>query len=223
MTGLATLGEDPQNFMFKFPGLLRNAEVLEKAAGGRGLLTIDPERDGIVRRVPMILLAQGTTMPSLSFEMLRLVTGTDTIFIKSDEAGIKSIGVKGFQIPTDLNGQLWVHFARHDPSIYVSAADVLDGSVAPEKIKGKLVLIGTSAAGLNDLKTTPVDPVMPGVEIHAQVLESRADACGAGAAELRPGARISCRADSRTSGDRVRAEIRDRSRWSSSARCSPRF
>jgi len=49
---------------------------------------------------------------------------------------------------------------------------VLEGTVPPEKIKGQLVLIGTSAAGLNDIKTTPVDPAMPGVEIHAQVLES---------------------------------------------------
>src|ERR1700716_313326 len=120
----------------------------------------------------MIMQAQGTIMPSLSFEMLRVVTGTDTIFIKTDQAGIKSLGVKGFQIPTDLNGQLWIHFARRDPSLLVSAADVLEGKVAPEKIKGKLVLVGTSAAGLNDLKTTPVDPAMPGVEIHAQVLES---------------------------------------------------
>ena len=97
VTGLATLGEDPRKFMFKLPGLLRNTEVLEKAAGGRGLLTINPERDGIVRRVPMIMEVQGTVMPSLSFEMLRLVTGTDTIFIKTDQAGIKSVGVKGFQ------------------------------------------------------------------------------------------------------------------------------
>src|SRR5471032_1225791 len=168
VTGLAMLGEDPHWFMFNFPGLLRNTPVLEKAAGGRGLLTINPERDGIIRRVPMIMQAQGTTMPSLSFEMLRVVTGTDTIFIKTDKAGIVSLGVKGFQIPTDLNGQLWVHFARRDPSIYVSATDVLEGRVPAEKIKGKLVLVGTSAAGLNDLKTTPVDPAMPGVEIHAQ-------------------------------------------------------
>jgi len=173
VTGLAMLGEDPQRFMFKFPGLLRNTPVLEHAAGGRGLLTINPERDGIIRRVPMIMLAQGITMPSLSFEMLRLVTGTDTILIKTDQAGIKSLGVKGFQIPTDVNGQLWVHFARRDPSrIYVSAVDLLEGNAAPEKINGKLILIGTSAAGLNDIKTTPVDRAMPGVEIHAQVLEA---------------------------------------------------
>jgi adenylate cyclase len=173
VTGLAMLGGDPQKFMFKLPGLLRNTEVLEKAAGGRGLITINPERDGIVRRVPMIMEVQGTTMPSLSFELLRLVTGTDTIIIRTDqEAGIKSIAVKGFEVPTDRNGQLWIHFSHSDPSIYVSAADVLDGSAAPEKIKGKLVLVGTSAVGLNDIKTTPVDPAMPGVEIHAQVLES---------------------------------------------------
>src|SRR6202163_153599 len=172
VTGLAMLGEDPQRFMFNFPGLLRNTPVLEKAAGGRGLLTINPERDGIVRRVPMIMHAQGTTMPSLSFEMLRVVTGTDTIFIKNDRAGITSVGVKGFQVPTDRNGQLWVHFAHRDPTLYVSALDVLEGHVPPEKIKGKLVLVGTSAVGLNDIKTTPVSAAMPGVEIHAQVLEA---------------------------------------------------
>jgi adenylate cyclase len=172
VTGLAMLGGEPQRFMFDFPGLLRNTQVLEKAAGGRGLLTINPERDGIVRRVPMIMLAQGATMPSLSFEMLRLATGTDTIFIKSDAAGIKSVAVKGFEVPTDRNGQLWVHFARYDPSLYVPAVDVLEGRVAPEKIARKLVLIGTSAVGLNDIKTTPVSAAMPGVEIHAQVLEA---------------------------------------------------
>jgi adenylate cyclase len=172
VTGMAMLGGDPQRFMFNFPGLLRNTHVLESAAGGHGLLTINPERDGIVRRVPMIMLAQGETMPSLSFEMLRLATGTDTIFIKSDVVGIKSVAVKGFEVPTDRNGQLWVHFARYDPSLYVPAVDVLEGRVAPERIARKLVLIGTSAVGLNDIKTTPVSAAMPGVEIHAQVLEA---------------------------------------------------
>src|SRR5258708_2112923 len=139
LTGLAMLGEEPQPFMLEWPGLLRNVPLLEAAAAGRGLFTIWPERDGIVRRVPVMMLAQGATMPSLSFEMLRVATGTDTIFIKSDQAGIKSIGVKGFQIPTDRNGQLWVHFAHHDPKILVSALDVIEGKVAPEKIKGQLV------------------------------------------------------------------------------------
>jgi len=172
VTGLAMLGEEPQRFMFDFPGLLRNTPVLEHAAAGRGLFTIQPERDGIVRRVPMIMLAQGQTMPSLTFEMLRVATGSGTILIKAEKAGIKSLGVKSFQLPTDGNGQLWIHYALNDPSLYVPAINVLEHTVAPDKIAGKLVLIGTSAVGLNDIKTTPVSRAMPGVEIHAQVLES---------------------------------------------------
>jgi adenylate cyclase len=171
-TGLAMLGGAPQPFLLNFPGLLRNIPVLESAAAGRGLFSIRNERDGIVRRVPMIMQAQGTTMPSLSFEMLRVATGTDTILVKSDPAGVKSVSVKGFEVPTDRNGQLWVRFARRDPTIYISAADVLDGLVAPDNISRRLVLIGTSAAGLNDVRTTPLDRALPGVEIHAQVLES---------------------------------------------------
>ncbi len=172
VTGIAMLGEEPQRFMFDFPGLLRNVPVLEHAAAGRGLFTIRPERDGIIRRVPMIMQAQGQTMPSLTFEILRVASGSGTILIKAEKAGIKSIGVKGFQIPTDHNGQLWIHYARNDASIYVPAVNVLEKNVAPDMIAGKLVLIGTSAVGLNDIKTTPVSRAMPGVEIHAQVLES---------------------------------------------------
>jgi adenylate cyclase len=120
----------------------------------------------------MIMLAQGQTMPSLSFEMLRVAAGSGTILIKSEKTGIKSLGIKGFQLPTDGNGQLWVHYARQDPSLYVPVTNVLEKTVAPEMIAGKLVLIGTSAVGLNDIKTTPVSQNMPGVEIHAQILES---------------------------------------------------
>src|SRR3981081_2183253 len=82
VTGFAMRGEDPVaflshfcgslRFMYQFAGLLRNVQVLEDAAAGRGLFTIRPERDGIVRRVPMIMIAQGVTMPSLTFEMLRV-------------------------------------------------------------------------------------------------------------------------------------------------------
>lgn len=172
VTGLAMRGEEPQRFLLDFPGLLRNVPVLEAAAAGRGLLTVRTERDGIVRRVPMLMLAQGATMPSLSFEMLRVASGSGTILTKTEKAGLQSVGVKGFEVPTDNNGQIWVHFAHPDPSIYVSALDVLEGRADPDKLSQKLVLVGTSAVGLLDVKTTPVDPVMPGVEIHAQVLES---------------------------------------------------
>ncbi|MDE2470081.1 MAG: adenylate/guanylate cyclase domain-containing protein [Bradyrhizobium sp.] len=173
-TGIATLGGDPTHYFLNFNGLLRNVRVLETAAAGRGLFTIEPERDGIVRRVPMMLRAQGMTLPSLSFEILRVLTGTPTIMVKAEPTGpVKSVMLRGANIPTDYNAQLWIHFAKHDPSIYVSASDVIEGNVPPEKINHKIVLIGTSAVGLNDNKTTPAERrQMPGVEIHAQVIEA---------------------------------------------------
>jgi adenylate cyclase len=170
--GVAALGGDPKSFVFSFPGLLQNVPILESAATGRGLFSIRTERDGIVRRVPMVMQAQGNIMPSLSFEMLRVATGNSTILVRMDQAGIKSVALPGFEVPTDRNGQLWVHFAPHDQARYVSAVDVLEGRVPADRFSRRLVIIGTSAAGLLDLKTTPNDPTMPGVEIHAQVLES---------------------------------------------------
>ena len=129
-TGLAMLGGEPQPFLFNFPGLLRNIPVLEAAAGGRGLVTIRTERDGIVRRVPMIMLAQGTTMPSLSFEMLRVATGTDTIFVKSDprrrQIRCRSRALR-FRPTATANCGCILPVTIHRS--IVSAADVLDGLV----------------------------------------------------------------------------------------------
>jgi adenylate cyclase len=68
--------------------------------------------------------------------------------------------------------QLWIQFAPHDQAPYVSAVDILEGRVPADRVAQRLVIIGTSAAGLLDLKTTPIDPTMPGVEVHAQILEN---------------------------------------------------
>jgi adenylate cyclase len=171
-TGFAIRGPDPSRFLVTFPGLLRNVLPIEEAAAGRGLFSIRPERDGIVRRVPVIMIAQGTMVPSLSIEMLRVVTRSGAILVRADDAGVQSVAVPGLQVPADRNGQFWVHFNRHDRGRYVAAKDVLRGGVPPERIRGKLVLVGTSAIGLLDIKTTPNEAAMPGVEVHAQILES---------------------------------------------------
>ena len=147
--------------------------VLEHAAAGRGLFTIKPERDGIVRRVPMIMQAQGQTMPSLSFEMLRVATGSGTILIKAEKAGIKSIARQGLRdSDRPQRPALGSLSPATIPRSMFRRSTCWRRRVAPDMIAGKLVLIGTSAVGLNDIKTTPVSPAMPGVEIHAQVLES---------------------------------------------------
>ena len=171
-TGFAVRGPDARPYLVTFAGLLRNVPVIEQAAAGRGLFSINPESDGIIRRVPVIMTAQGSLVPSLSMEMLRVVTGSSAILVRVDQAGVQAVAVPGLEVPTDRNGQFWVHFNRHDPERYVSAKDILQGNVPPDRLAGKLVLIGTSAIGLLDLKTTPLDAAIPGVEVHAQILES---------------------------------------------------
>ncbi|MFZ1923167.1 MAG: adenylate/guanylate cyclase domain-containing protein [Xanthobacteraceae bacterium] len=171
-TGFAVLGPNPAPYIVTFPGLLRNVPVIEEAAAGRGLFSIDPEHDGIVRRVPVVMEAQGALVPSLAMEMLRVVTQSGAILVRVNNAGVQSVAVPGLEVPTDEHGQLWVHFNKHDPARFVSAKDVLQGKVPADRFRGRLVLIGTSAIGLLDLKTTPVEAAMPGVEVHAQILES---------------------------------------------------
>lgn len=171
-TGFATLGPDPRPYLFGFPHLLRNLPALEQSAAGRGLFSIRAERDGIVRRVPIVMMAGDKIVPALTLDLLRVVTGSGAILIRTDESGVRNVAVTGLELPTDRNGRIWIHFGRHDKARYVSARDVIDGKVASEKLAGKLALVGTSAIGLLDVKTTPVHAAMPGVEVHAQLLEA---------------------------------------------------
>jgi adenylate cyclase len=173
--GFALLGPpdvDPKQFLFKFPVLLGNIPVLEAAASGRGMFSFLPDRDGIVRRAPLAMVAAGQLVPSLSTELLRVAVNRDSPLIRYNEGGIVSVGIPGYELPTDGKGQVWVYFGRSDPTRYVSAGDVLNGKVSRDRFDKRLVLIGTSAIGLLDLKFTPVDAAMPGVEVHAQILES---------------------------------------------------
>src|SRR5580704_5065714 len=92
-TGFAIRGPDPTPFLVTFPGLLRNVLPIEQAAAGRGLFSINPETDGIIRRVPVIMEAQGALVPSLTMEMLRVVTGASAILVRANEAGVQSVAV----------------------------------------------------------------------------------------------------------------------------------
>ena len=145
--------------------------MLEQAAAGRGLFTIAQDADGIVRRVPMVIAVGNQLFPSLTLEMLRVLTGAGGILVKTDQTGVLGLGLPGLQLPTDSRGRVWVHFTEHDPNRFVSAKDILSGEVPKARIAGKIVLVGTSALGLLDNKTTPVSDSMAGVEVHAQVLE----------------------------------------------------
>ncbi|MEO0977075.1 MAG: adenylate/guanylate cyclase domain-containing protein [Pseudomonadota bacterium] len=171
-TPVALLGPDPTVFMFEYPKLLRNIPVLEDAAAGKGLFSIYPDPDGIVRRAALTVVVEGKVHPALSVELLRVATGQNAFAVKSDEAGISAVVVGGVEVPTDRNGRIWVHYTPSSPDRFVSAADIANGTFDTSKIQNHLILFGTSATGLLDLKATPVNPAMPGVEVHAQILEN---------------------------------------------------
>jgi len=171
-TPIATIGGDPTRFLPYYPGILRNVDAIESTAAGRGLFSIRPEFDGIIRRIALFSAADDGLHPALSIELLRIATGGNAFALKSNAAGIASVVVGGVEVPTDSNGRIWVNYTRHDRGRYVSAADIINGAVPPGRLAGHLLLVGTSAVGLGDLRATPLDPGMPGVEVHAQLLET---------------------------------------------------
>ena len=171
-TPYAAVGGDPLPYLIRFPEIVRNIPILEAASAGTGMFTLLPEQDGIVRRVPALMRLNDIVLPTLTVEMLRVATGSAPLVIRSDEAGVAGIRLAGVNIPTDRNGRIWVHYTKHQPELYISAADVIAGRVQPNKLAGRLILIGTSATGLFDIKSTPLDAAMPGVEVHAQLIQT---------------------------------------------------
>jgi adenylate cyclase len=130
-----------------------------------------------VRRVPLFTQwqsapgAPGKPLPSLSAEALRVAQGASNHMLRTSEAGLQDVRIGQLTIPTNHRGEMWLHYTLAEPSRYVSAVDVLQGKVPREQLDGNIVLLGTSAAGLMDLRFNPMGRLMPGVEAHAQALE----------------------------------------------------
>ena len=163
-------GGDPARFVPRFEGGLHSIAPIEAAAAGRALVSVDPER-GVLRRMPMLAAVGPTLMPGLALEMLRVAAGAPAISVKVGRGGLEAVGVAGFAIPTEPDGRVWLHYSRSDARRLVPASDVLDGMVPAERFQGRLVLVGATALGLSDTQSTPVADRMPGIEVHAQLLE----------------------------------------------------
>jgi adenylate cyclase len=189
--GFAMTGTDPLSHVESFPKVVPNLPVIEAAAAGDGFLNQYLDWDHVVRRVPLILTlsAKGSAQtsavipyPSLAAEALRLGFGVSTYILRASGAngernfgqdtGLTAIRIGPVTVPTDAAGRVWLHYAVHDPDRYISAADILAGTFDPARISGHIVLVGTSASGvINDLQATPLARGVPGVEIHAQLID----------------------------------------------------
>jgi len=165
-------------------GAVRTLEILEQAAKGNGGVTTEVE-SSIVRHVPMLFRFVGARdedlYPALSIEAVRVAQGASTYIVHWSGAqkmvsfgahtGIGSIRIGKVDVDTDAQGRVILYDSGHKDSRFVSARDVMKGTVPKEKLEGNIVFVGTSAVGLKDLRNTPTEDSVPGVEVHAQLVE----------------------------------------------------
>ena len=180
--GFAFGGDDPRPFLLAFNGATRNLPELENAARGIGAFNWLADRDQIVRRVALMFRLGEIFVPALSTEALRVAQGATTYLLKASNAsgetafgqstGLNHIKVGDVEVPTDGAGGIYLKFRHFDKAAYIPAWKVLAGEVPEEDIEGRIMLVGTSAPGLLDLRATPVDAAVPGIDIHAQVIET---------------------------------------------------
>ena len=131
--------------------------------------------------MPLVTRAGDVLMPSLALEALRIAQGEPAIIIRSSNAsgqtafgkqtGVNAIKVGAFEIATGPNAEVRPRYSHSDAARDISAKDVLDGRVARDEIEGRIIFIGALATGLGDVRATPLEPVVPGVDVHAQIVE----------------------------------------------------
>ncbi|MEQ5775273.1 adenylate/guanylate cyclase domain-containing protein [Thalassospira sp. NFXS8] len=182
-------GRNIAEYIPTLAGATTNLPAIEDAAAGNALINVTPGADGVVRRVPLLLaldaeqpLIGKPVYPTLSMEMLRVMqdapktmnvrlSGASGAASWTTSDGVDAIRVGQLTIPSDATGNMWVYFTGHQQDRYVSASDVMNDKLPKGALQDTAVLIGTSAAGLLDLRSSPLNPVLPGVEVHAEMLE----------------------------------------------------
>jgi adenylate cyclase len=175
------LGEPQTQWLHSFSGAVASLAPLEAAAKGNGALTFIPDSDGVVRRVPLVLQLAGQPIATLTSETLRVAQSTPLVTLRSaghlnhflaekDNGGLGEIRIGEITIPTTANGEMWVHYTRHRPERSMPAWKIFAGEIPPAELEGQIMLVGSSAQGLMDLRFSPFG-LIAGVEAHAQALE----------------------------------------------------
>jgi adenylate cyclase len=158
-------------------GFTTNIPVLQHAARGVGFINGPPDPDGIVRRAPLVLRYDNQLYPSLALQTAMTYLLLDNVepLVQDNPTGTFIHGIKlgDSVINTDQKGQVLIPYRGPRGSFtYIPAVDVLQGTADPAALSGTIAMIGTSAVGLVDLRTTPVGAVYPGVESQATVVDA---------------------------------------------------
>ena len=168
-------GGDPKNFTYVFPYSIGSLEILENSVKGLGSISFLDQSDGIIRSLPLIVRFNKKLYPTMGLEMVRVGSKQKNLFIEMNEVGIKRVSVRPYKISSDPNGIFWIRYKKTKKNQYISASSVFDGKFDESIFKDKYVLIGASAQGLFDLVKTPLGVTIPGVEVHANVIENILD------------------------------------------------
>ena len=160
-------------FLPQAKGVLRSIDIINKSAYSSGFLNNIPDDSGIVRSVPLLIEYDMQLYPSLAFEMYRLGVGAKKVKVHYSDIGVEDIVLHDQKIKVDRFGKMHLNFKGPFRTFkYISAVDVYNNRFDKKDVAGKFVFIGTSAYGLMDLRSTPMDSVIAGVEIQATVLDN---------------------------------------------------
>lgn len=157
-----------------YPAAVRSLDLLDRAAGGHGIINGSAERDGILRRMPALGAVGGHLLPGFAIEALRLASGDPVLRVRVGRGGVSGVTVGELPIPTDPDAGVWIHFSDPGERPRFPALSVLQGTLQPGLMQGRIVLIGTSATALEDEIATPAG-LMSGVEAHAETIENVLD------------------------------------------------
>ena len=169
---IITKGEDPLNYLYNYQGYISSLDKFNNAAKGLGSISIIDSEDGILRYVPLILNIDNEIIPSLSLEAVRLFNKEKSYLIQTDQSGIQLIKTRSTNFLTNENGLNFVKFKKIPTNTYISASDVYENNFDQTNLKDKIVLIGSSAEGVFDLVKIPTGKIVPGVQVHANIIEN---------------------------------------------------
>jgi len=157
-------------------GFVGNLPQLQVAARAMGHINMTPDSDGSLRRIRLAIRYQGRFIPAADLQTARLFLGAPRLALETAQYGITGITVGSHKIPTDEEGRVLIRYYGPEKTVAtVSAADVLAGRVDPGLLKGRIVLVGTGAKGIGDVRVTPYGSVFPGVEIRASIVQNILD------------------------------------------------
>ncbi len=168
-------GGNPKDFTYSYPHSIGSLEKLEKNVKGLGSISFLDQLDGIIRSLPLIVKFDKKIYPTMGLEMVRVGSKQKNIYVELNEVGIKRISARPYKVDSDPNGIIWIKYKKSNKDQFISASDVYDGKFQSDFFKDKYVLIGASAQGLFDLVKTPLGITIPGVEVHANVIENILD------------------------------------------------